>query len=131
MLKNRKKLELKVEEDRSIFEEILKPSDSLKEYEDKRIELCVSHSEKKENGEPIIENEKYKIIDVKLFENELQSLSDEYKDALNDRKSQIEEYNKLMLDDVVVDFDKVKFEDLPADISENQLRSIEFMIDLE
>lgn len=130
VLKNRKKVETQAEEDRPIFEEILKPSEGFKEYEEKRISLCELHSEKDENGKAVTENEKYKILDIKLFDKELQELTEEYKESVDERKSQIEEYNSLMEEDIEIDFVKLGIDDLPNDLSEIQLRSIEFMLDI-
>jgi hypothetical protein len=130
VLKNRKKLEAQVEEDKPIFEEILKPSEGFKEYEEKRIQLCELNSVKDENGKAVTEGDRYKILDLKKFNEELSELTIEYQAAVEDRKKQIEEYNNLMEEDMLIDFQKLGFNDLPADISESQLQSIEFMLDL-
>lgn len=131
VLKNRKKLENQVEEDRPIFEEILKPSEGFKNYEESRIALCENHSEKNEDGTAKTEGDKYSIIDIKTFNEELENLTEEYKVAVDDRKKQIDEYNNLMEEDITIEFQKINLDFLPEDISESQLRSIEFMIDLD
>ena len=130
VLKNRKKLEGQVEEDKPIFEEILKPSEGFKEYEEKRIGLCESHSEQDEEGKAITEGDKYKILDLKLFNEELTSLTEEYNASVEDRKNQIEEYNNLMEEDISIEFQKLGFNDLPEELTEAQLQTIEFMLDL-
>jgi len=130
VLKNRKKLEAQVEEDKSIFEEILKPSEGFKEYEEKRILLCESHSEKDDEGKPITEGDRYKILDLGVFNSELSTLSEEYVVSIDDRKNQIEEYNTLMEEDIALDFVKLGVDGLPEDLTESQLRSLEFMLDL-
>jgi hypothetical protein len=131
VLKNRRKLESQIEDDRTIFEEILKPSEGFKEYEDKRISLCESSSEKDEEGKAITEGDRYKIIDMVKFNNDLNELTEEYQDVVDDRKKQIEEYNSLMEENIELDFQKVGFNDLPEELTENQLRSLEFMLDLD
>jgi len=131
IFKNRKKLENQIEEDKTIFEEILKPSDGFKEFESNRIDLCVKHSEKDDNGNPITENDQYKIIDMDLFNSELNNLSELYKNDIDIRYKQVSEYNKIMEEDIVIDFVKVDYNDLPEDVTEKQLRSIEFMINLD
>jgi len=130
VLKNRKKLEAQIEEDKSIFEEILKPSEGFKEYEEKRILLCESHSEKDDEGKPITEGDRYKILDLGVFNSELSTLSEEYVVSIDDRKNQIEEYNTLMEEDIALDFVKLGVDGLPEDLTESQLRSLEFMLDL-
>jgi len=131
VLKNRKKLDTQVEEDRPIFEEILKPSEGFQEYETKRIELCETSSEKDEEGKAITEGDRYKILDLKTFNDDLQKLTEEYKVSVDDRRKQIEEYNSLMEEDIEISFQLVSFDDLPEEISESQLQSIEFMLNLD
>lgn len=128
VLKNRKKIEAQIEEDRTIFEEILKPSDGFKQYEEERISLCVLHSEKDENGNPIIENEQYKIIDLDKFNSELNNISEKFKNEIEERQKQVQEYQKIMEEDIELNFSKVSFEELPEDVSEKQLRELEFML---
>lgn len=131
ILKNRKKLETQIEEDKTIFEEILKPSEGFKEFETKRVDICVLYSEKDENGDPITENDQYKINELDKFNSELTLLSDKYKEEIEGRYKQVSEYNSLMEENIVIDFVKVNYEDLPSDISEKQLRGLEFMINLD
>jgi hypothetical protein len=131
VLKNRKKLEAQIEEDKDIFERILEPSEEYKEYEEKRIELCVLYSEKDEEGNAIIEDNKYKILDIDKFNNDLNDLTQYYQEYVDSRKEQIEEYNTLMEEDITIEFQKVDIDNLPEDLSETQLRSIEFMINMD
>ena len=131
ILKNRKKLETQIEEDKSIFEEILKPSDGFREFETKRVDLCVLYSEKDQDGNPITENEQYKIIEMEKFNAELTLLSDTHQEDIENRYKQVADYNSLMEEDITIDFVKVNFEDLPTDVSEKQLRGLEFMINLD
>jgi len=131
VLKNRKKIESQIEEDKLIFEEILKPSEGFKEFETKRIDLCIYHSEKDDEGNPITENDQYKIIDMDVFNEELKKLSDEYEEDVKNRYTQMEEYNSLMEEELTFDFKKLAFEDLPEEISEKQLRNLEFMLILD
>lgn len=131
VLKNRKQIENQLEEDKPIFEKILTPSDDFKEYETARIELCELSSEKDEEGKPLIEEDKYKILDIEKFNTELTTLTESFKDAVDDRKKQIEEYNSLMEEEIEFVFQKVNFDILPDDLSEQQLLKIEFMLDLD
>lgn len=131
VLKNRKTIESQMESDREIFEKILIATDEYKDFEAKRIELCVLHSEKDDNGEPVVENDQYKIIDTQKFGEELNTISEQFKDAIDGRQKQIEDYNSLMEDELTLEFKKVSFEDLPQDITEKQLRQLEFMIILD
>lgn len=131
VLKNRKIFETQIEEDKAIFEKILTPSDEFKEFETKRIELCIECSEKDENGSPVVENDQYKILDLNKFDNELNKLSKKHKEAIDARKKQIDDYNSLMEEDLILDFKKISINDLPNEVSEKQLRMLEFMIQMD
>ena len=131
VLKNRKKLEAQIEEDKTIFEEILKPGEGFKEYEEKRIALCEDSSEKDEEGKAKTEGDRYLIVDMNQFNTDLAKLTEEYQTAVDDRKNQIEEYNSLMEEDMPIEFQVLGMNDLPEDLTEAQLRSLEFMLDLQ
>jgi hypothetical protein len=131
VLKNKKKIETQMEEDRVIFEQILKPSEGFNEYESKRVQLCVQFSDKDEQGNPVVENNQYKISNLFDFNTELTKISEEYQEHIDGRTKQVDEYNTLLEEDINLDFQKVKFEDLPADLSASQLSSLEFMINLD
>ena len=131
VLKNRKKLEAQIEEDKTIFEEILKPSEGFKEYEEKRISLCEASSEKDEDGKAKTEGDRYLIVDMNKFNKDLSKLTEEYQVSVDDRKNQIEEYNSLMEEDMFIEFQKLGINDLPDELTESQLRTLEFMLNLE
>jgi hypothetical protein len=130
VLKNRKKLEAQIEEDKTIFEEILKPSEGFKEYEEKRIALCEASSEKDEEGNAKTEGDRYLIVDMDKFNEDLSKLTEEYQAAVDDRKKQIDEYNSLMEEDMPLEFHVLNIDQLPEELTEAQLRSLEFMLDL-
>lgn len=127
IIKNKKK----IEEEIKLFEEVIKPSPSYEEYERKRIVLCEVHAEKDEEGRPVIVGDKYKLVDVDIFNIELEKLKGGYRDVIEDRISQINEYNKILEEDVIIDVIKINFSDLPTDITPNQLESIAFMVNME
>lgn len=131
VLKNRKKLELQITEDQEIFAKILEASEGYRMFEQKRLSLCELYSLKDENNKPITENDQYKIDNMEKFNEELNILTEEYKDDIEKRQSQIQEYNKLMEEDLEITFNKVTFLELPLELSEKQLRSLDFMIELD
>lgn len=130
VLKNKKKIEKQVDEDKEIIQEILTATDEFKEFEDKRLDLCKLHSNKDEDGEAIVVDEKFDLIDEKLFNKEFDALKDEYAEPISEREQQLKEFQEIMNEEISITFAKLTFEDLPTDISEKQLESIEFMIDL-
>lgn len=126
-LKNKKK----IEEEIKLFEEVIKPHPKFEEYEQQRIKLCEIHAEKDNNNEPIILKDQYKIIDQSKFENELNILKKDYIDIIEDRTDQIKEYNKMLEDNIEIEFEKINFSEIPENISADELESINFMIDLD
>jgi hypothetical protein len=127
LIKNKKKIENEIK----ILEEIIKPSEKFTLYETERIKLCELYCDKDNNGNPIIENNRYKILDIDKFNDELTNLKNNNKNTIDDRDKQIAEYNNLLMEDVDIEFDMIKFEDLPIDITSDQLESISFMINFE
>lgn len=127
VIKNKRK----IEEEIKLFEEVIRPEPAFEEYELKRIALCEIHSEKDEEGKPIIIADKYKLVNVDLFNEELEKLKSNYEDVISERINQINEYNKILDEPMEVDIMKISFNDLPENITPKQLESISFMIDIE
>ena len=127
LLKNKKK----IEEEIKLFEEVIKPNLEYEEYERKRIALCEVHSEKDAEGTPVIIGDKYKLIDVDLFNIELDKLKSGYQEIIDERISQINEYNVILDEDIDISFEKINFLDIPTNISPKELESIEFMVNME
>lgn len=126
VLKNKKL----VEDEISIIEKTLDMSDSYKEYETKRVNLCELHCEKDETGKPLIVDNMYSIPNKVEFDSIIDGLKDEYKEVLAERQLQIEEYNKLMMEEssIMDKLSKVKVEHLPEELSANQLEFLSCMI---
>ena len=117
-LKNKKLISDEIK----VFEDLLKPSDGFLEYDKKRIELCVKYSKKDEKGKSIIENNSYAgLTDNKEFEKELGQLKEEYKEVMDERLKLLEEYNKMLEEEIELNFHKILLEDIPTDITGQQL----------
>ncbi len=127
ILKNKKK----IEEEIKLFEEVIKPTSAYEEYERKRIVLCEIHSEKDTEGRPVILGDKYKLVDIDLFNTELEKLKGGYQDIIEERIEQINEYNKILDEELILDVIKINFIDLPLDITPKQLESIDFMVNID
>ncbi len=127
LLKNKKK----IEEEIKIFEEIIKPNSKFEEYEMQRIKLCELHSEKNEDGTPVIIGDRYKLIDENVFNKELEILKLDYKEFIDERMKQINEYNKMLDEDINIEIIKIKFDDIPSNISAKELEDIQFMVDMD
>lgn len=127
VIKNKKK----IEEELKILEEAIKPSTEFQDYENKRLQICNIHSEKHEDGTPVIEDNKFKIIDLDTFNEELSDLKEQYLESISERESQIMEYNNLLNEECDLELDKLVFTDLPQDITTQQLEMIDFMINFD
>jgi len=101
-------------------------SEGLKKYNKDRIELAESHSEKNEEGGPVLiykENqETYKIIDNNLFNADLAKLQ-------SDHKESFDELNDYMKEEIDIDVYMVKLDKVDEGITEGQYDVIYIMID--
>ena len=114
-----------IQKEMDLINDIIKPSDELKEYDDIRVKLCEKFAKKDENGEYIkIES----IPGSGQFEYDIDQESEEWKTAiekiktehktiLDERDEQIKEYNNLLYSDINIEFHKIKLDDVPTDIS--------------
>jgi hypothetical protein len=127
VIKNKKK----IEEEIKVLEEIIKPTNRYSAYESQRIQICEKHAEKDINNKAIIEDNKFKILDMTTFDIELNALKNDYLDDISEREKQIDEYNRMLDDDIELDYTKIGFNDFPNDITPKQLETISFMILLD
>jgi hypothetical protein len=120
-----------IEEEIKLLEEVVKANPEFEKYEQERIQLCEVHSEQDGDGKALIIDNKYKIIDQIKFDKELLLLKDKYQESINERFSQIDDYNKMLDEDVEMTIQKLNFDDLPVNITTDQLESLTFMVNLD
>lgn len=120
IVKNKKNIESEIK----TMEEIIKPSDKFQAYEQKRVEVCEKHCERQENGQPVVENNAYKIIDQITFNSELLELKESNKDVLEFREQQLIEYNELLEEESKIELVKISVDNLPNGITPLQIESI-------
>lgn len=106
------------------LEGALKPTEQFLEYEEKRIALAGSHAEKDEGGNPKTHNNMFVLKSQKKFDVEHEKLKDDYKDAVEGRTAQIEEYNTLLKSPMEIVLHTLKLEEVPAEIKEEQIAGI-------
>lgn len=113
--------------------EILSPSDKIKEYENKRVELCVRFSQKDKELNPIIIQGQYNIEkSVKpAFDKELEKLRFCYQTALAEHKVKQDKIQVLLDEEIELDFLGIKQESLPNNLSIVQLEILEPLIIVE
>lgn len=117
--KNFKKASAEVEN----FEAGRKPSEAFQEYDKARMELAQKHAKKDENGEVSMKNggREYDIESLTAFQKELEALREEHKAAYDEQMVKEEEFKKLMLEETSVEFHKVKTDNLPEEITTEQM----------
>jgi len=119
------------------LEEAINPKEEYKEFESKRVELAKKYAKKNENGEPVTNTDldnntkTYEIENQKAFQKEMTKLQKEYAQAITNREKQIEEYKNLLEEETQIDFYKIKKENLPEDITAQQLTGIFAIIEDE
>ena len=119
--KNKKKVESEIED----LKEAVKPSDKYLEYDKKRMETCEKYCSKDDKGKAVIKGNVYDgLAGNRKFEKEMERLRKDYKKELESRKKQIEEYNKMLTEEIEMDFHKLTLKEVPEDISSEQLEKI-------
>lgn len=113
-----------------LFSESNKPNEKFLEFDKKRVELCQEYCEKNENGEPVIKNNTFIGLEKNdAFNKVIEELREEYKEAIDEREKQSKEYNKMLDEEIELDFHKVLLENVPSDITGQQLELILPIVD--
>ncbi len=108
-----------------LINESMKMTDEYLEYEKKRVELCKEFCEKNEKGTPVIKNNTYAgLTGNTKFDEKLKKLREEFKEVIDARETQIEESNKMLDEEVEIDFHMILLKDVPINITGVQLESI-------
>lgn len=105
----------------------LKSDDAFVEYEKERVELAKSFALKKD-GQPVTykENgmERFTIEDQKGFDVSFADLKIKYKEAIDNRVQQEKDFEAMLDEDVEIFLFELKKEDLPENITADQLSGI-------
>jgi hypothetical protein len=102
------------------------------EYENKRLKLAQKHAVKKD-GKPqtidIAGHKEYLVTDESKFNIEFEKLKKEYKEALDTRKKQVEDFNEILTEEVEVDLYLINHDYIPEGITPAQLTAIMPIVD--
>ena len=121
-----------VEKELEIFNKLQKePHPEFQNYEQERNILCITHSIKNDDGNPVIKNNRYEIDAVQQvdFQNEFEDLKEQYKEVIEDMQQAENDYNEFLEKETNIDLIKIKFSDLPDDVDAVFLGKIQWMID--
>lgn len=111
------------------IEKTLELPEKFKEFDQARVALAERYAEKDEKGEAKKEksengSEQFVMEDTKKFDKEFEVLKKEYKEVIELREKQIEEYTKLLTEESEVILHKVKLDDVPSEITTKQMAGI-------
>jgi len=121
LFKNKKLIENEIE----VLKEIDKPIEAFQKFEYDRVVLCEKYCERKEDGQPLLIDNTYKIKDVENFNKDIVELRNANLESIEAEQKRLEDFNKLLEEDLNIEFLKIKSDDLPNDISLEQLSGIE------
>lgn len=121
IIKNTKK----IKEELDIAKDLLK-DEEYDNYTKKRIELCEKYSDRDENNKPKLNNNSYVISEenTNKFNSEISTLQNEYQLII---EGFIKKENEVLEEDIKIDFYKIKLDNLPKDLSNNDLAVLELM----
>lgn len=120
------------------LEDAIKPSEKFLEYENKRVALMEKFCDVDKSGNPVKElvgkHVQYSITQkLGSFQKALEKLSKEYKDAISQRETQLKDYETLLdkLTDEPVTLHMIALEEVPQDITREDFKRIEILIQEE
>jgi hypothetical protein len=100
------------------------------EFESKRLELNTKYCKKDAENNPVMTNRNYVIENRAAFDKEYKKLTEEYKDLLAEIKRLEENSNELLKLECKVELFKIKFDEIPADITVKQMNIIEPLVEI-
>lgn len=121
MSKNMKALQAEIDS----LQKAMEMTDEFKKFEDARIALINKYAEKDDKGVVKITNNEYIIGENKaVFDAEFETLRQANQAAFDARQEQIKQYTELLKTDCNVTLFKVKLDDVPKDITAQELNGI-------
>lgn len=128
---NKRILDLEIEIINKVRKE---PHPDYINFENERTLLCQIHSEKDDNGNPVLNynpdgTQAFKIANIEEFNKEYIIIAEKYKDVLSDMQKSKTDFDSFLEKDSDVEIKKIQIDDLPNDISASFLEKIKFMID--
>jgi len=118
-----------IEEELKIFTQLRKqPHPDYINFENGRTILCMKHAKKDENGQAIIENGRYDIEDRVGFEIDFADVKSKYQDVIDDMMQTENDMMAFMNKDTDIDWVKIDYNEVPNDISGEDMKKIKFLI---
>lgn len=99
-----------------------------KEYEQKRVALCIKHASKDETGKPIVTGNEYQMSNMEEFSKEFEALKLEFNPAMEKGKVAVEEFNTLLEEEFEPKLYKLTLEEIPKDINKTDMSLVYLLI---
>jgi len=102
--------------------EIARPSEFYIEYEQKRQEIISKYADSDADGNIILADNRWVVFKEGTKEtamDEMSTLNEEYKDILESRNKDIDEYNELLDSDVELNIHMVDLDDVPEEVGKD------------
>lgn len=114
------------------LEEVRKATASLlQSFETKKIEVIKRHCELNSDGEPVVQNNQYKIVDMISFNKDLTQLTTEHREEAENYQKKLNELTDLLQKKIELPFEYILVDELPDEImdmpSEIQSAYFEFV----
>jgi hypothetical protein len=102
------------------------PSEKYIEYDTKRLELGRYYSTKDENGEPTFKDLKFIFTEKnqKAWNDAFRDLTTEYKDIIIEQDKTVNELNRLLIEEIEIEFQKIPFVLIPEEINYSEISKI-------
>jgi len=129
--KNKSKVESEVKSIQEAQQKI-QPAPEVLEFEEKRINLCKEAANKDDNGEPITIGPRFDIPVGAMpdFEKKIDELREEYKEALDQKEKNDEEWVELMKEEIEIDIHQIHIDMMPDTITPQQIELLgEIIVD--
>lgn len=106
-----------------------KKSKDYKKYDKERGELCLKHCKKDEKKRPVIENNKFIMVDDDKFNKDLKKLQKKH-EAFKEHESAEKEFQNMLDDEMEtkIELFMINIELVPEDISVSQMKMIKEII---
>jgi predicted transcriptional regulator len=128
--KNKRLIEVEVKSIQDAYTNRSIP-EGVQEFEKERIETCKAFADKDEQGEAVVVNSKFAIHPDKMeeFNKAIAELAEKHSEALKEKERLEQELVDLLQEEVDLPLHKIKFTDLPDDISASQIDSLGELIE--
>jgi len=103
--------------------------DGIEEFESKRIELCKKMADKDEEGNPMVANNSFVLVQNKQkFDKKLEKLRKDYDEPISLREKQDKEFQDFLKEEVEIDFHTINVNDLPDNVTAQQIGILDEII---